>query len=132
MWPLLCLVPAIKPSVSRNDAAKQDFNKVHAGTRQCIERAFGLLKARFRKLLGGLEVSMEVAQSIIAACFIFHNISEFKGFDKPSAAEIAAVNTQYRVAFPRDNVAADALEAGGSEPSQGIRNALVLHIASLP
>ena len=32
------------------DEKKRKYNKVHSRTRQCIERAIGILKGRFRKL----------------------------------------------------------------------------------
>lgn len=52
------------------------YNQGHARGRNCIERTNGVLKTRFRCILGerGLRYSPEKAASIISACCILHNM----------------------------------------------------------
>ncbi|KAK3107882.1 hypothetical protein FSP39_024372, partial [Pinctada imbricata] len=50
------------------------FNEVHSAKRQVIERAFGLLKNRFRRLQFINMISIdEICKTIVCAC-VFHNI----------------------------------------------------------
>ena len=56
------------------DPKKALFNKKHCSTRNVIERAFGVLKNRWRCLLDTLELDLKNIPSIIAACFVLHNI----------------------------------------------------------
>ena len=51
------------------------YNYCHSATRMCIERAFGLLKGRFRRLKMIDVESVERATKLIAAACILHNIS---------------------------------------------------------
>ena len=43
-------------------------------TRNVIERAFGVLKKRWRCLLRGLDLSMENATWVTVMCFMLHNV----------------------------------------------------------
>ena len=66
------------------------FNKVHIKARNCIERAFGCVKAKFRCLLKHrtLHYHPLYAASIKNACFILHNFSRQKGcIDHETAAD---------------------------------------------
>lgn len=66
------LTPIAEPTTQQ----EIKFNKMHASSRNCIERAFGALKMRFRCLLKHrvLHYSHETAGDIIASCAILHNI----------------------------------------------------------
>lgn len=63
--------------------AQRYFNNCHAGTRVAVERAFGILKARWR-LLGMARVPLhdkhDVAK-ITTACTVLHNICANRGED---------------------------------------------------
>ena len=59
---------------------QRDFNKTHAKSRVVIERAYGLLKCRFRRLLRLDASDMEImVKSILSACVV-HNVC-IKGED---------------------------------------------------
>lgn len=72
------------PYRSPKDIYERRFNKKHASTRNVVERCFGLLKNRFRAILGsrGLHYSPQKATKIINACCAMHNICiKYKFFD---------------------------------------------------
>lgn len=50
------------------------FNKRHSSTRMIIERTFGLLKSRWRKL-NLLDCELHNVNKIIVACCVLHNIT---------------------------------------------------------
>ena len=53
---------------------KKSFNYKHSATRVHIERAFGQLKGRFRRLLFVDVVDSEELNALIVACCVVHNI----------------------------------------------------------
>ncbi|KAL3685224.1 hypothetical protein R1sor_003246 [Riccia sorocarpa] len=59
---------------NRSSAEHQLYNKKHVQGRLCIERAFGLLKARFRILEHGITSSLEWAAKLVHATCVLHNI----------------------------------------------------------
>ena len=52
----------------------RNYNKIHSKTRVVIERAFGLLKGRFRRLKYLYVQHVQYAPLIIMACCVLHNI----------------------------------------------------------
>ena len=65
------------PLASAQSAAEMTFNRRHSKTRNTIERAFGLLKMRFRCLhsTGGcLQSPPERCAQIVTACAVLHNM----------------------------------------------------------
>ncbi|XP_049312592.1 putative nuclease HARBI1 isoform X2 [Bactrocera dorsalis] len=66
------LTPVGNPSTSQ----ERKYNKLHCTARNCVERAFGVLKSRFRCLLKHrvLHYSHETSALIISSCVILHNI----------------------------------------------------------
>jgi len=56
------------------NAVQRNFNFVHAATRCTVERAFALLKGRFRRLKYLDMKHMEDIMNVIMTCCIFHNI----------------------------------------------------------
>ncbi|KAG2233312.1 hypothetical protein INT48_007748 [Thamnidium elegans] len=67
---------------SPNVITKRKFNKVHSSTRMSIERAFGLLSARWRFISKHVYIKdiKDICQTITAAC-ILHNVCI--NFDDP-------------------------------------------------
>jgi hypothetical protein len=124
------LLPAFKNSEATSSAQRSHFNKQHAKTRNPVERAIGRLKARFRKLLHGLEVKIDNCWAIIMACIVLHNICEDRGLqveeDDDDLADLLAQYEEDFVPLPIPSVPiVHTLSVG-----QGIRNALVLHVNS--
>ena len=55
---------------------ERKFNKVHASTRNIIERAFGRLKCRFRILMAPLaQRTPTSAVRTVASCIVLHNLT---------------------------------------------------------
>lgn len=53
---------------------QRSFNFLHSSTRMRVERAFGILKGRFRSLLHGLDMTVENSARTILVCCILHNL----------------------------------------------------------
>ncbi|KAK7909409.1 hypothetical protein WMY93_014093 [Mugilogobius chulae] len=70
--PITLLTPYREPVRSPVEAR---FNRHHAKARSVIERAFGIMKARWRAIFfKALEVKPTFAVKVIACCTILHNI----------------------------------------------------------
>ncbi len=69
--------------MSPSNSKQENYNRAHCATRNSIERAFGVLKMRFRRLdktAGKLMFEPSRACKIITSCFILHNISRSRNF----------------------------------------------------
>lgn len=64
------------PFRNPTDIFERRYNKNHASTRNVVERCFGVLKNRFRCVLGsrGLHYSPKKTTQIINACCAVHNM----------------------------------------------------------
>lgn len=73
------MIPILNPSTQ----AEKYYNKMHASTRSKVERCIGLLKIRFRALLGErkLRYSHEKTANIIISCVILNNFINAHNFD---------------------------------------------------
>ncbi|XP_076918186.1 uncharacterized protein LOC143578505 [Bidens hawaiensis] len=60
---------------------KEKFNHAHAKLRNVIERAFGVLKARFPKLKRMAPFPLETQRNVTVACFALHNFIRKQGLD---------------------------------------------------
>jgi hypothetical protein len=65
-------VPEFHRGVAPN-TPKEKFNKIHSSKRNCIERAFGVLKMKWQILLKMLGYSIETQKMILAATMTLHN-----------------------------------------------------------
>jgi hypothetical protein len=92
------ILPAFKDTLA-NDGAKRLFNRKHASTRGVIERAFGVLKARWRVLLDKAEISLETVKDVATACCILHNICIDRRLPQPEEEAIAAAQQLYHEVF---------------------------------
>ena len=65
----------IKPYLFRNgiDQEQSKFNKLFSGARVTVERAIGVLKARYRILLKRLDSDITNVSDVIIACVVLHN-----------------------------------------------------------
>lgn len=50
------------------------WNYVQSSTRMCVERAFGMLKGRWRILLKRIDVALENVPDLVSTCLMLHNI----------------------------------------------------------
>ncbi|XP_017479519.1 PREDICTED: putative nuclease HARBI1 [Rhagoletis zephyria] len=66
----------LTPVGAPNTSKEQKYNRLHGSARNCIERAFGVLKSRFRCLLKHrvLHYSHETSALVVSTCVILHNI----------------------------------------------------------
>lgn len=63
---------------------QKNYNYCHSSARMAIERAFALLKGRFRSLLTVLDMDrVDLIPEFIMACCILHNICFLKNDDFP-------------------------------------------------
>ena len=58
---------------------EKSFNRVLSSSRVSVERAFGLLKARWRCLLTTLDANIEHMPDLVICCFILHNFCQMNG-----------------------------------------------------
>lgn len=49
-------------------------NFIQSSTRMCVERAFGILKGRWRLIMKRLEIPLKNMPDIVATCIILHNL----------------------------------------------------------
>lgn len=88
------------PIAVPHTAKEKKYNAMHASARNTIERAFGVLKSRFRCLSKQrvLHYSHETAAKIIYCCVILHNImrkcsASTIDFDIEDAEEVDSLQT---------------------------------------
>ena len=72
----------VKPYIKLNqnimlNHSQKKFGKALSLARVTIERAFGVLKERWRCLLKRLDNNLENIPDIILACCVLHNITQF-------------------------------------------------------
>jgi hypothetical protein len=135
--PSLFVLPAFKePDVVR-DAARALFNTKHALTRNPIERAFGVLKQRWRVLFMTCELEIENLVYVVAACCVLHNICILHKCTLPDAdAHLAALKAAYEAEFGSRARTSDGVEDAPAPAPAGVqplptgpevRNAFVAH-----
>jgi hypothetical protein len=55
-------------------AYKAHWNFIQSSTRMCVERAFGILKCRWRIIMKRMECPLKYVPDVVASCIILHNI----------------------------------------------------------
>ena len=58
---------------------QKKFNRFLSSAKVAVERAFGILKARWRCLLNCLDDNIENLPDVIISCCVLHNICQMKG-----------------------------------------------------
>ncbi|CAC5376994.1 HARBI1 [Mytilus coruscus] len=79
------------PLINPNSQQEIGYNKSHCKTRNTVERAFGVLKARFRclhKTGGSLQFNPPKCCKMIGACFRLHNKACSDGLPVPEDVDI--------------------------------------------
>lgn len=77
------LTPLSNPATE----AQLRYNTAHAATRNCIERANGILKRRFPCLKYGMRLKLENILPVIVATVVLNNIALIAGDDTPEDDE---------------------------------------------
>jgi hypothetical protein len=96
------------------------FNFVHSSTRQCIERALGLLYARFGRLRHGLDKQLLNCYTTITAACIVHNLAIDRNENEGWAglvADEAEWSAVYAAANTRDRT--DEVQPAAFSASRG-------------
>ena len=106
------LVPYGRPSTEAEEA----YNRAHAKTRVCVERAFGVLKSRFRCLHssgGALAYDSGFVCRVTMACCMLHNMARKRALPDPvviadelADAEPQAIQNAAVFVDPRDDTRA--------------------------
>ena len=55
------------------------FSRLLSSVKVAVERAFGILKARWKCLLNGLDHNIENIPDVIISCCVLHNMCQMKG-----------------------------------------------------
>lgn len=99
------------PFRNPTDVYERLYNQKHTSTRNVVERCFGVLKNRFRCILGsrGLHYTPEKATQIINACCAVHNMCiTYRCFDEALQhleANIASEDDAYNANDPVETAA---------------------------
>ena len=60
----------------KDDLSREEYywNFVQSSTRMCVERAFGMLKGRWRILLKRMDVQLKNVPDLVSTCLVLHNM----------------------------------------------------------
>ncbi|XP_064605786.1 uncharacterized protein LOC135470681 [Liolophura sinensis] len=78
-YPLLPWLMKPYAETARTSPAQYRFNYTLSRNRMVVENVFGRLKGRWRRLLKGMDFSVQSVPIIISACCILHNFGETEG-----------------------------------------------------
>ncbi|XP_049339377.1 uncharacterized protein LOC125804553 [Astyanax mexicanus] len=90
--PLALITPYKRPL---RDERQRVFNRYHSKARSVIERAFGIMKTRWRSIfLKALEVHPSFVPTVVASCAILHNICLGAGDELPPEEDCREEDTE--------------------------------------
>ena len=68
---ILFIIQRRKAGLSRE---KQYWNSIQSSTKMAVERAFGMLKGRWRILLKKIDMPLRSIPDMVTACLCLHNL----------------------------------------------------------
>ncbi|XP_046970932.1 putative nuclease HARBI1 [Vanessa cardui] len=92
----------LTPFHEPNSQAQSLYSESQIRTRNVIERCFGVWKRRFPVLSIGLRCKLPLAQDVIVACAVLHNLARIKNEDEPP--ENPDVQIPPEALFPHNTV----------------------------
>lgn len=65
----------------KDGLTREEYHKnyIQSSTRMCIERAFGMLKGRWRMLLKRVDVELRNVPDLVSTCLVLHNMCTILG-----------------------------------------------------
>lgn len=106
--------------------AEANYNKCLSRARRVVENAFGILKARFRKIGKGIDANINNATTIIKACCVIHNFLIHKNdkIRKEWILELKNVNTNGNQRQPERTTTSRSINENGNKIRNVIRDYL--------
>lgn len=94
----------LKPYAVHDDPRIVKYNEMHACARQTIERSFGIIKNRHRRIMYTVTFDLKNIPDIIETCFVLHNIClEFEGEFVPFVDEDGNIEEMIDVVTDEDD-----------------------------
>ncbi|XP_028416966.1 protein ANTAGONIST OF LIKE HETEROCHROMATIN PROTEIN 1-like [Dendronephthya gigantea] len=106
-YPLLPWLMKPYPNGANLNRSQRRFNKTLSSARSTVERAFGVLKARWRILLKRLDNRFENIPDVILSCCILHNFCQKAGEefdDEEILRRIIRVDREYLETRRQENI----------------------------
>ena len=107
-YPLLPWLMKPYPNAAILNRSQRRFNRTLSSARSTVERAFGILKARWRILLKKLDNRFENIPEVILACCILHNLCQQAGEefdDEEILRRVMAIDREYLETRQQENIA---------------------------
>ncbi|CAB4017612.1 Hypothetical predicted protein [Paramuricea clavata] len=106
-YPLLPWLIKPYPNGAILNCSQRRFNKTLSSARSIVERAFGILKARWRILLKRLDNRFENISEVILSCCILHNFCQEAGEefdDEEILRRIISIDREYLETRRQENI----------------------------
>jgi hypothetical protein len=122
-------LPSFKDSETRGKPWRSKYNTKVAKTRNCVERAFGRLKNKFRVLLKAIEVSQDVLVHVVQACVVLHNMCQHYNAPEPMQDdELADMLLGYHANLARTRPLGVQSEPLADTEGRQVRRCIVQHV----